>query len=356
MKSYSVEVQTGSVDSAGTDAKVYIQLFGEKATSTELTLDSKEDNFEKGKLDKFTVQSEDLGWLDRIRIFHTNSGDKPGWFVNYVKITDTQVGLSWRIDLNRWLSKKDDDKKIDITGSFPVENVQLSAGVMKSVYLGFIPWRYINEGQSKTNATNKFSYTYKKGVTVDVTNTKAIKLSVSLEATYFGVGGKFGTEVSQTVSKRLATTEEETYQMAIDFSYEVAAGESITVALVFYQHVLQGEVQAGGVNLNYEQKFLLSYQTMVFDGVLTDAQVAERIKDMLMNTTKSKLPVKLPTQNANVAIEEVNMKVVDKLFVSEVLQKMPLGVAAPSMQNTSKGMVQISKVDSQTASHSVKVN
>ena len=49
MKQYIVEVQTGRRNYAGTDADVYIQLFGEKSTSVALYLDNDANNFEKGK-------------------------------------------------------------------------------------------------------------------------------------------------------------------------------------------------------------------------------------------------------------------------------------------------------------------
>lgn len=356
MKNYQVEVQTGMVDHAGTDAKVYIQLFGEKSTSKELRIDNKNDNFEKGDLDKFTVQSDDLGWIDKIRIFHDNSGDKPGWFVNYIKVTDTEVGLSWRVDLNRWLSKKDDDKKIDLTLDVPIGGVKLAEGLIKTVYLGYIPWRYSNEGQSTTHAVNKFGYTYKKGVTVDVTKTKSVTVSASLEATYFGIGGKFGTEVTQSVASTLNTTEEETFEMGVDFDYEVAAGKSITVAFVFYQSVLDGEVQAGGVSLGYEQKFLLTYQTFVFDGFLSDAQLAEKVKEKLQTIAKVALPAKFTAKSTNVVLEQTELKSVNPVFVGEVTQKMSKGVPATKLMKANNDLLEVTPINSQAFAKGVKVN
>lgn len=53
---YEVTVWTGNETNAGTDAKVFLQMYGEKGKKTEETiLNNKTDNFEKGEIDKFKV-------------------------------------------------------------------------------------------------------------------------------------------------------------------------------------------------------------------------------------------------------------------------------------------------------------
>ena len=76
-KEYVIEVQTGNIDKAGTDADVYTQLYGERAISSELYLDNDKNNFERGKLDQFdNVFADDVGWIDKIRLFHRNNGER----------------------------------------------------------------------------------------------------------------------------------------------------------------------------------------------------------------------------------------------------------------------------------------
>lgn len=40
---------------AGTDAQVFVQVYGEKAVSDEFKLENKSDSFEQAQLDKFLV-------------------------------------------------------------------------------------------------------------------------------------------------------------------------------------------------------------------------------------------------------------------------------------------------------------
>jgi hypothetical protein len=54
-KTYKVQVQTGTIKNADTDARVYIQLLGGKRMSPELRIDNRENNFERGKLDTFML-------------------------------------------------------------------------------------------------------------------------------------------------------------------------------------------------------------------------------------------------------------------------------------------------------------
>lgn len=52
---YLVDVYTGDVRGAGTDASVFITLFGDKATSARLPLPGGKSLFERGKKDSFQV-------------------------------------------------------------------------------------------------------------------------------------------------------------------------------------------------------------------------------------------------------------------------------------------------------------
>lgn len=50
---WSLWIWTSDLASAGTDADVYVQVYGEKGKSDELMLDNKTDNFEQGQVDRF---------------------------------------------------------------------------------------------------------------------------------------------------------------------------------------------------------------------------------------------------------------------------------------------------------------
>ncbi|KAL8614281.1 hypothetical protein ACOMHN_007619 [Nucella lapillus] len=79
---YKVSVFTGNKRGAGSDANVYITMFGEFGDSGEKKLSSRKNNFERGKMDEFLLECPKLGRLERIRVGHDNSGFGPGWFLD----------------------------------------------------------------------------------------------------------------------------------------------------------------------------------------------------------------------------------------------------------------------------------
>ena len=50
---------TGDVRGAGTNANVFLVMYGENGKSDQFDLRNKSDNFERGQVDKFKVSSED---------------------------------------------------------------------------------------------------------------------------------------------------------------------------------------------------------------------------------------------------------------------------------------------------------
>jgi len=76
---YRISVKTSDVTGAGTDASVFVILFGEYGDSGELQLKDSETNrkpFESSQTDVFTVQNVlDLGRLVKLRVWHNNKGE-----------------------------------------------------------------------------------------------------------------------------------------------------------------------------------------------------------------------------------------------------------------------------------------
>ena len=58
MLPYEVTVVTGNEFNAGTDADVFLQLYGEDGKSQEMKLRNRTDNFERNAVDKFKVTDE----------------------------------------------------------------------------------------------------------------------------------------------------------------------------------------------------------------------------------------------------------------------------------------------------------
>ena len=107
---YEIEIETGDVKNAGTDAKVYIKLYGENGESSYIQLDNNENNYEKNKTDYFNLEYKDLGAITKIKIKHNNSGRKAGWFLEKVLIKKDRETYSFTAQ--QWLSGTN-------TGSLP---------------------------------------------------------------------------------------------------------------------------------------------------------------------------------------------------------------------------------------------
>lgn len=52
---WSLWIWTSDVKGAGTDAQVFLQIYGEKGKSDEIKLENNSDSFEQGQVDKFMV-------------------------------------------------------------------------------------------------------------------------------------------------------------------------------------------------------------------------------------------------------------------------------------------------------------
>ncbi|XP_028335744.1 lipoxygenase homology domain-containing protein 1 [Physeter macrocephalus] len=109
---YEVKVYTGDVIGAGTDADIFINIFGEYGDTGERRLENAKDNFEKGAEDKFTMDAPDLGQLIKINVGHNNKGVSAGWFLSKIVIEDIGNKRKYDFPLNRWLALDEDDGKI----------------------------------------------------------------------------------------------------------------------------------------------------------------------------------------------------------------------------------------------------
>ncbi|XP_057644883.1 lipoxygenase homology domain-containing protein 1 isoform X3 [Chionomys nivalis] len=109
---YEIRVYTGDVMGAGTDADVFINIFGEYGDTGERRLENEKDNFEKGAEDKFMLDAPDLGQLMKINVGHNNKGGSAGWFLSKIIIEDFGNKRKYDFPLNRWLALDEDDGKI----------------------------------------------------------------------------------------------------------------------------------------------------------------------------------------------------------------------------------------------------
>ena len=84
---YMIEVKTGGVANAGTDADVYIRALGSRSDTNYMELDNPGDDRERGDLDTYgPFYLSDLGTLTEVRVSFFPAGDSPDWYLDYVAV------------------------------------------------------------------------------------------------------------------------------------------------------------------------------------------------------------------------------------------------------------------------------
>jgi len=110
---YRITVETGDIPTAGTDANVYLTLYGVDGAGGERLLDTAKNNFEAGSADVFSIEMRDIGNIKRVRIRHDNTGIFPGWFLNRIIVHNEETDEEWIFPCNRWLAHDEDDGEIN---------------------------------------------------------------------------------------------------------------------------------------------------------------------------------------------------------------------------------------------------
>uniref|UniRef100_A0A8C5H2G2 Lipoxygenase homology domain-containing protein 1-like n=1 Tax=Gouania willdenowi TaxID=441366 RepID=A0A8C5H2G2_GOUWI len=109
---WSLWVWTSDVKGAGTDAQVFVQVYGEKGKSDEFKLESKSDSFEQAQIDKFMIEMPDIGKVHKLRIWHEKRHPFSGWHLGKVTLLKTLTTEKYKFECNRWLDINEDDNEI----------------------------------------------------------------------------------------------------------------------------------------------------------------------------------------------------------------------------------------------------
>ena len=114
---YEIDVKTGSERGAGTDANVFIVMYGEYGDSGKIALKNSrtyKNGFESNHVDSFNEKAPYVGKINKIRIGHDNKGSFPGWYLEKVGINVPLVNRKWTFRADRWLDTGKGDKQIEI--------------------------------------------------------------------------------------------------------------------------------------------------------------------------------------------------------------------------------------------------
>jgi hypothetical protein len=126
---YNVRVKTAAESGAGTNAKVFLDIKGDKGSTGNLELASSithRNRFQPGCLDIFTVSGTDVGTISQILIGHDNSGNilmflicgnallgiEPEWMLKSIEIKNTITEQTFYSDVNKWFDLNNGDKQI----------------------------------------------------------------------------------------------------------------------------------------------------------------------------------------------------------------------------------------------------
>ncbi|CAL8344476.1 unnamed protein product [Lota lota] len=109
---WTLWIWTSDVKGAGTDAQVFLQIYGEFGKSDEMRMENNSDSFEQGQVDKFMIEMPDIGQLRKLRIWHEKRHPFAGWHLAKVTLQKTLTKEKYSFDCGRWLDINEDDNEI----------------------------------------------------------------------------------------------------------------------------------------------------------------------------------------------------------------------------------------------------
>ena len=76
---------TGDIFGGGTDANIFLTLFGKTGATTKLCLKNNSRSIcDRGSSDVFLLKARCVGVMKKVRIEHDNTGIGPGWYLERV--------------------------------------------------------------------------------------------------------------------------------------------------------------------------------------------------------------------------------------------------------------------------------
>lgn len=106
-KRFNVAFTTSGRPDGGTDANVYLIIYGDQHVSKKYEFKGKGKTFEKGTTQVFTISaSPPLGKINSIEVGHDSAGENAEWLLDKVKIVDLTSKVSYEFPCNRWVGEK----------------------------------------------------------------------------------------------------------------------------------------------------------------------------------------------------------------------------------------------------------
>ena len=104
---YQIEIRTSERTGAGTDARVYVSLAGDKYAMAEAEIDDPitANDWERGDVNSLFIESADLGDIVRGTLRHDGSGAFSDWAVESVKVRNDEDGRTWIASVSTTLTR-----------------------------------------------------------------------------------------------------------------------------------------------------------------------------------------------------------------------------------------------------------
>lgn len=104
---FKIDVHTGDKSGAGTDANVYVTLYGEGGEVHTGALNPliKGNAFERKNVDTVTLNLKDVGTIQKIKVWHDNkyAGFGAPWFLEKIVVTNLTQQQKFELPCNAWL-------------------------------------------------------------------------------------------------------------------------------------------------------------------------------------------------------------------------------------------------------------
>ncbi|XP_030300550.1 lipoxygenase homology domain-containing protein 1 [Calypte anna] len=109
---YSISIHTGTLPASGTDAEVFITVFGDQGDSCKRRL--RHPNFERGEVCISEMRAVDLGQLSKVLVEHHNVGYGAGWYLDKIVIHESgKTDGHYAFLCQQWLDSGVGDAQMD---------------------------------------------------------------------------------------------------------------------------------------------------------------------------------------------------------------------------------------------------
>ncbi|MEY3011764.1 MAG: hypothetical protein RIT45_499 [Pseudomonadota bacterium] len=108
LRAYDVRVRTSEALFAGTDARVFLQLFGSRGTTPWIRLFTPgHRHFVSGQVDEWRLFAEDIGALLGVWVRHDSKGIADGWRLDWIEVDGRRMAF------DRWLARSSGNGRTD---------------------------------------------------------------------------------------------------------------------------------------------------------------------------------------------------------------------------------------------------